>query len=724
MLQKLKKTKMIKNILPHKIKSTFILLVSLIFLSIICGYLHNDYKQKRENILLKERARLLSNFSIFTNLIESKILQAHTMAMVYAENTQLQHALADHNREEIKNLILGSYLNLKKPLNLAQMQVHLAPAISFFRAHKPEKYGDDLSTFRATVVKVNQTGKPVAGIEKGVAGFGIRGVVPVFCEGQQVGSLEVGIKLNSQLLLSVKEKNNFDISIIIPEGNRFSYLAKTHSLTIPEKSYPWLRKVMKDKKIYYKQVKKNGKHLFTLFSPLEDYNGRTIGIVSIPEDFSAHFSMLKIDLFKQVSIGIGLLFVLVASLYFLFDHLVDRPVQLLIMHLKKAGYGDFSQKIVQNMPKMHCSSLSACDQMNCEYFGKHDRCWETVGSFSAIEVTCWKIVTQKLNNCTECEAVYQRAKMNELQEIGSYFNAFIHNMHILIGKATTNMKSMTSSAERLVSMAHNLEKDSDISSDKANSVARAAETMSANMNSVVAASEQATTNVNRVASSVEEMSNTIIAIADKTEQANAITVNAVNTASHASKKVDLLGAAAGEISKVTETITEISEQTNLLALNATIEAARAGEAGKGFAVVADEIKGLAEQAAVATHEIRQQIDAIQSSTRETVSEISEISQVINKVNEIVSSITMDMEEQAGVTSEIGSNVAQAAQGLAEVNENIIQSSTMADTIAHDIGEVSRIASSIADNAVTVSDQSKELSKMSGQLRSILDRFTV
>ncbi len=59
--------------------------------------------------------------------------------------------------------------------------------------------------------------------------------------------------------------------------------------------------------------------------------------------------------------------------------------------------------------------------------------------------------------------------------------------------------------------------------------------------------------------------------------------------------------AARGIEQFTETIASIANQTNLLALNATIEAARTGVHGKGFAVVAEEVRKLAEQSAVAAH---------------------------------------------------------------------------------------------------------------------------
>ncbi len=202
---------MLKGIIPHKIKSIFMLIVSTAVAIIICVYIQNDYGQKHARILQQERSQLNSEYIIVKNLLAEKKMQATTIASVYAENAELQRALANRDREEVRRLTLGSFLRLKESYNLAQFQVHLPPAISFFRAHKPEKFGDDLSSFRHTITRVNRTGKSVAGIEKGVAGYGIRGVVPVFYEGAQVGSVEVGIKLNSKLLVPLKREFGFDI---------------------------------------------------------------------------------------------------------------------------------------------------------------------------------------------------------------------------------------------------------------------------------------------------------------------------------------------------------------------------------------------------------------------------------------------------------------------------------------------------------------------------------
>ncbi|MCP4337897.1 MAG: methyl-accepting chemotaxis protein [Desulfobulbaceae bacterium] len=318
-----------------------------------------------------------------------------------------------------------------------------------------------------------------------------------------------------------------------------------------------------------------------------------------------------------------------------------------------------------------------------------------------------------------------RLEVNSGDEIGvlaERFNSFVEKLHGLVSDINSNLTALRESAAHFSSVSENMSSSSDEASDRSNTVAAAAEQMSANMNAVAAASEEAATNVNMVATSTEEMSSTVDEISENTTKAREVTDQAVSKTSSASQRMNELGGAAKEISKVTETITEISEQTNLLALNATIEAARAGEAGKGFAVVANEIKALAKQTAEATLEIRERIDAIQSSTNLTVAEMAEINTTINDVNEIVTTIAAAVDEQSSSTSDIASNVSQAAQGIVEVNENVSQISSVSGEISKEIIEVSQVAGSLRDNSGNMNSQSRELLVHVEKLQAVVNLF--
>ncbi|WP_163340264.1 methyl-accepting chemotaxis protein [Desulfopila sp. IMCC35008] len=311
---------------------------------------------------------------------------------------------------------------------------------------------------------------------------------------------------------------------------------------------------------------------------------------------------------------------------------------------------------------------------------------------------------------------------DEVGELAQWFNIFMDKLHAIICNVNTNVDSLSSSSTNLSTLSGTLADGSEEVSSQSNTVAAAAEQMSSNMNAVAAASEQASVNVNMVASAAEELNATVNEIAGNTARARQITEQAVEKTGHASQRVNELGGAANEISKVTEVITEISEQTNLLALNATIEAARAGDAGKGFAVVANEIKELAKQTAEATLEIKQKIEAIQSSTGMTVTEISEINRTINDVSDIVSTIATAVEEQSASTNEIASNVSQAALGINEVNENVTQSSTVSAEISDSIRGVSRISEQLGGDSNNVNKQSLDLKALSDQLAGIVNQF--
>jgi methyl-accepting chemotaxis protein len=218
------------------------------------------------------------------------------------------------------------------------------------------------------------------------------------------------------------------------------------------------------------------------------------------------------------------------------------------------------------------------------------------------------------------------------------------------------------------------------------------------------------------------MTATIGEIARNSENARGITDEASRRAAQITEKMNQLGVAAREIGKVTETISEISSQTNLLALNATIEAARAGAAGKGFAVVASEIKGLAQQTAVATEDIKARISGIQSATAGGIVEIRKVSQVFVEVDGIVASIAAAIEEQSITTKDIARSIGDAASGVKDANVRVSETSQMSREIAEDIVSVDRSSEETANGSRHVRERAGELSSVAGELRTTVERF--
>ncbi len=318
-------------------------------------------------------------------------------------------------------------------------------------------------------------------------------------------------------------------------------------------------------------------------------------------------------------------------------------------------------------------------------------------------------------------------EVNQNDEIGQLcgsMNTMATNLREKFTQISQGVETISSASTALSAVSEQMSAGAEQTSGKSNMVASSAEEMSANMNTVAAASEEAATNIQMVASASEEMSATVSEIAANTDKGRETTEEAVSLAKIVSQRVGELGQSATDVGKVTETITEISEQTNLLALNATIEAARAGEAGKGFAVVANEIKELAKQTAEATQDIKVKLESIQTSTGGTVTEINKIEEVITNTNDIVTTISTALSEQSAATQEIAGNVNQAAQGIQEVNENVAQSTSVTEGIATDIVEVNQASQEIAEGSLQVNHSATELSRLSEDLKKLVDTFKI
>ncbi len=143
------------------------------------------------------RHNVIAKFDLFEKMYHDKLLTKQNdlkLAMtIFLSNEKYKQLFADGNRDELLKELLPLYKNnLKKKYDIAQFQFHKPPAISFLRLHKPQKYGDDLSSFRQTVVDANKMKSVITGLEVGRGGPGLRIVYPIEKDGQHIGTVEFG----------------------------------------------------------------------------------------------------------------------------------------------------------------------------------------------------------------------------------------------------------------------------------------------------------------------------------------------------------------------------------------------------------------------------------------------------------------------------------------------------------------------------------------------------
>jgi methyl-accepting chemotaxis protein len=213
-------------------------------------------------------------------------------------------------------------------------------------------------------------------------------------------------------------------------------------------------------------------------------------------------------------------------------------------------------------------------------------------------------------------------------------------------------------------------------------LASSATELQATAETLAAAAEQTNQQSAAVAVASDQLTTSASEISHQLSDSNAVVSNAVTEATNSERMVTGLIQAGEKIGSVSGVVAQIAEQTKLLALNATIEAARAGEAGKGFAVVASEVKSLANETAKATAEIGQQVQGIQSSSKQTAEVIQTIAQVISQISSISTSIASAVEEQSAATQEVARNI----EGVKTASEETGRSATNLLTVSRDIAE--------------------------------------
>ncbi|WP_410524883.1 methyl-accepting chemotaxis protein [Pseudomonas sp. DTU_2021_1001937_2_SI_NGA_ILE_001] len=243
--------------------------------------------------------------------------------------------------------------------------------------------------------------------------------------------------------------------------------------------------------------------------------------------------------------------------------------------------------------------------------------------------------------------------------------------------------------------------------------------------------DQAATAVNEMTAAVEEVARNASAASQssqRSEQAARLGKDKVNTTIASIKRlsdsvrktrsdVEDLASKSHDIAKVLDVIRTIAEQTNLLALNAAIEAARAGEQGRGFAVVADEVRALAHRTQLSTQEIEKMIAEIQGNSEATVTSMrrsdSEVGETLASANDT------------------GEAIAQIAEAISDINERNLLIATASE-------EQAQVARSVDENLVSIRDlsarsaaaagqtsaASQEMSRLAGQLDTLVGRFVI
>ena len=588
--------------------------------------------------------------SLHTQLVEAidaEAARALSMATTVAETTAVKEAFAARDRDRLAEDFVPQFEKMKTEQGVRQFQFHLAPATSFLRVHKPEKFGDDLSSFRFTVVEVNTSGRPVSGLERGVAGLGMRGVVPVMHEGAQVGSVEFGLSFGQAFFDRFTASASARAALYVLRGEAVELFATTFPESVVFDEQTLRAAAQTGASTILPQLQVDGVAHTTLLTPVEDFSGEVIGVAAIGFDRSAIDAALASGRLVSLAIGLALLAAALVVAWVM-NRSIAKPIAVTTTVMRRLAAGETSVEIAGRDRRDELGKMAEAVQVFKE---------------NAIE---------KLQLEEEQREAELRSAEEKRQALNSLADGFEASVGQIATKVADSVTEMEQTAQNMSSIAQRTDEGT-------------AE--------VVDVCGEASNNVQTVATAAEELSASIAEIASQVTRANEVSRQAVEEASATDERVKGMTAAADRIGDVMKLIQDIAEQTNLLALNATIEAARAGDAGKGFAVVASEVKGLATQTSKATEEISGQIVAMQSATNTAADAIAGIAQRIREIGDVTTSIASAVEEQTAATQEIARNTQNAASGTQTVSSRV---QTVRDDSAKSSEAVTAVAKAVDD----------------------------
>ena len=603
--------------------------------------------------------------SILSN-IENQSYISLMGAYVLSQDKEVQRLFAEGKREELKEKLTDMYKVLSDEMNVYQLQFHLPPATSFLRMHKIDKFGDDLSAIRPTIVRTNEIKDFVMGLDQGSFGYGIRGLVPIFYKDKHIGSLEFGMSFSTDYLSDLKEEYSGEFFFYnLQKGINLEENVEYYGTE--EDRYNLNQTENIEKKILQNQTITGfdrGNGVSIVYVPIRDFDDKIIGYIKNVNE-TAYFKEITLSIIIYSVAAVVMVVMVVVILYLILKKSLSS-----LSVLKKYSQGDFTAQM----------EGSANDELG--------RSIKDVGDFinEKLRPTFNYIQTSVTDLNSESDHVSQAAE--EGNATASTFN--------------NEFNSISASAE-------DMRKDLEESLSSASQILQTTEEVA---NSAQALSEVAN-QLNSVANNGK----------DEIQKVGTAVENTVNTNMTVSKSIEELFESTDRINEIASTVTAIAEQTNLLSLNAAIEAARAGEAGKGFAVVADEIRKLAEQSKKAATEITELL----SSVNGTIVETKEEMKVSNKEMENTQTATNSMRDVFVTLMRMAEEVSTDSENLASIaEEQTASSQEVSNTLNKFQGEMSEFLETIAkmrESTETLESINASLSGYSANLNSSIEKLS-
>lgn len=580
-------------------------------------------------------------------------------AVSISQITALQDAVTLDMKDQASEVLTKVEKSLSDIMNTeVRIHVHTKDIKSFIRVWNPEKSGDDLSSFRHTLVEVKKTKKPLAAFEVGKHSVSLRGISPIIQFGTYVGSIEVMVGFDN---IIQHAKKDIGVDAVFALNKDMGSITEVIKDTPSIGDYKLVRMGKTNQKLQDEMIKAgtsvDGKRYVTtpnylvMEYPVKDFQHKQVGVLFLAKDMSVVREKIKSAermAYIQLFMITGAFVLLLVILYFVIRIVVGSKLKVLIdtTHELAEGDGDLTKRI----------DIHTGDE--------------------------FELAAQNMNRFIEKVQDTVQSSIDGMHETVSASEELSATSATLSGNINMQTVRVEESSKLVGEVAMNLDKTEELA-------VTTTEVLEKGRDSLM-----------ELVTSMEAVVDKIVADSDSQLDLAA--------------NMQELNQQAKEIQSVLGIISDIADQTNLLALNASIEAARAGEHGRGFAVVADEVRKLAERTQDSLADISKITNAIVGSIGTASKAITGVSESMREASDqskdlvdLADDTSKKLDETVSVSSEMvkmSTYIATKTKDMINAMEDITNLSL---ENKHAGENVEQVAGSLAEKSSTVSEQLKK-----------------